>query len=328
MSEKVLITGASGFVGYHLVEAAQARGLEVTAAVRKSSQVDHLRSLNISYVFPDFGNLASLKQELERGQYDYIIHAAGVTKAPTQEAYNRVNADYTVLLAQAAQEANYPVKKMVFMSSLAAVGPLYDDVSRITEGTLPQPVTAYGKSKLLAEERLRGLTLPLIILRPTAVYGPREKDIFILFKTINKGLEPYIGRVQQQLSFIYVKDLAQLTVQALFAEGTSGTYNVSDGKGYDRYELAALTKRFLGKKVLKFHIPMGFVRVMANTLEATYKFSSKTPALNREKLIELTARNWVCDIGKVRRELGFEPAFDLERGMKETIAWYKLEQWL
>jgi UDP-glucose 4-epimerase len=295
MKEKVLITGASGFVGYHLIEEALKNNLDVYAAVRKSSNIEHLKALNIQYTYPNFNSVDDLVAELEQKQYTYIIHAAGITKAKTQADYDKVNATYTHNLALAATKANINLKKLVFLSSLACMGPLPSTEGVITEDRQANPVTAYGKSKLKAEQLLSTVpNLPLITLRPTAVYGPRERDLLIIFKKFAQGLEPYIGRVNQQLSFIYVTDLAQITVKALFSPVTGESFNLSDGQLYNRYQLANYTKLALGRKTLRFHIPLGIIRALAFLLEKAYAKSNAVPALNVEKLNELTAANWAA----------------------------------
>lgn len=327
MKPRVLITGASGFVGYHLIESALSKGLEVYVAVRRSSDVNHLQSYNLNYTYPDFTNAESLETEIRQMEYQYIIHAAGTTKARSADEYNNVNASYTINLAKAIVNCGSQVKKMVFMSSLGAIGPHLNTDAFLNESTLPAPVTAYGKSKLLAEKLLEAFEIPLVILRPTAVYGPREKDIFIILKTIKQGIEPYIGRIPQQLSFIYVKDLANLTVNALFSPAT-GVFNITDGNCYDRYELANITKKFFGNKTLKFHLPYDFVKGLAILLEKGYGYVNKTSVLNKEKLNELTAINWCCDISKAQAELGFSPEYNLEQGLKESLNWYRTNHWL
>ncbi|QNK63766.1 NAD(P)-dependent oxidoreductase [Pedobacter sp. PAMC26386] len=329
MKKRVLITGASGFVGYHLIAAAIASDLEVFAAVRLSSNIKHLQEFDIQYTNPDFNDIDLLKKELEEKQYNYIIHASGITKAKTQEEYNLVNAVFTKNLALAAVAADIKLEKFIFVSSLAALGPLEDLSGLIEDNSPAHPVTNYGASKLLAEQYLAEIKdLPLITIRPTAVYGPREKDIFILLQTINKGLEPHIGSFKQQISFIYVKDLAKIIIGALFSDVTNKQYNVSDGGIYDRYALAEGVKKALHKRTWKFHLPISVVAALAALMERIYKNSADAPTLNKEKMNELTAINWACSIERLKRDLGFQPIYNLENGLLETVNWYKNNKWL
>lgn len=341
MKEKVFITGASGFIGFHLVEAALEAGMEVHAAVRPSSDLTFLKKLQgdlektgkspLTFVNTNFDSRDSLKELLENGGYSYIIHAAGVTKAKKTAVYNKVNADYSLHLAQAAMSANIPLKRFVFLSSLAAIGPLsYAEQQPITEGTLPIPVTDYGKSKLLAEQYLEQVSgLPLTIIRPTAVYGPGEKDLFILFKTLNKGLDAYIGKGPQRLSFVYVKDLVAATMAAMLENQRETTvYNISDGQAYDRYAFADRFREISGKNIFRTHLPLFLVKLTAGFLDFIYGFTSVTPVLNKEKLKELTASNWICSIDAARNSLHYTPQYDLRQGMQETLMWYKENKWL
>ena len=328
MKERVLITGASGFIGYHLIEESLHKGLEVFAAVRPSSKIDHLRSLPIQFTTTDFSDAKALRLDLEAKQYDYVIHAAGTTKAVSEKDYTQINVEFTRNLGLAISTLQLPLKKFIFLSSLAAAGPSPSNHD-ITEHDLERPVTYYGKSKLLAESHLSKIhTLPIIILRPTAVYGPRDRDIFILLKTFAQGLEPYIGRKNQQLSFVYVKDLASVTVDALRSSITGRTYNVADGHRYNRYDLANITKQILRMKTVKVHIPTRIVHTLAFFQEMAGRIQGNMPALNRDKIAELTASNWSCDISNIRKDLGFIPRYSLENGLTETIKWYKDNQWL
>jgi len=327
MRERVLITGASGFVGYHLIEEALNNNLEVYAAVRKSSDIAHLKDFDIKYVYPDFDNIAALTEEFTQNKYNYVIHAAGLTRALTPQGYNRVNVQYTANLAKAAVQSP-SFKKFVFISSLAALGPLNTLTGIITENTHPHPVTAYGQSKLAAEIQLKTIPdLNCIILRPTAVYGPRDKDIFIALKQYAKGLEAYIGTAAQKLSFIYVKDLAKAAIKALYS-GKNQAYNLSDGNFYDRYELADITVSILRVKTRKIHLPVNFVKSIATMSDLIGSLRGKAPVLSREKLHELTAVNWYCATDRAEHDLGFYPQYDLAAGLQETISWYKANNWL
>jgi UDP-glucose 4-epimerase len=328
MKERVLITGASGFVGYHLIEEALKNNLEVFAAVRKSSKTDHLKHFDIQYTYPDFTDVAALKKELTEKKYDYIIHAAGITKARSKKEYELVNAGYTHNLALASLQSGIKLKKLVLISSLAAIGPLNSLTGIITAETTPRPVTAYGTSKLHAEENLKAFSsLNYTILRPTGVYGPRDRDIFIFFKQLAKGIEPYIGNMQQKFSFIYVTDVAKAAIKALHA-GNKKAYNLSDGNFYDRYELGNLAKEVLNLKTVKFHLPVNFVKLIATIAEKYSSLSNKASTLNVEKLNELMAVNWHCDIEDAKADLGFYPGYNLKAGVRETLDWYKQHKWL
>ena len=322
MSDRVLITGASGFLGYHLLLSALQQNLEVFAAVRKNSKIDHLKELPIKYLFLDYDDVDSMTTLLAENKINYIIHAAGVTKAVKQKTYNDINSTYSVNLAKAALALGSTFRKMVFISSLASIGPLNDFENNITEQTVPTPVTAYGRSKLLAENELAKIRIPLIVLRPTAVYGPRDKDIFIMLKTVSKGFDPYIGKILQQLSFVHVSDVANVAVQSLFVINT-GAYNITDGNCYSRYQFADIVKVILNKKAIRFHIPMPIIKALAYFLESFNSLINKPAVISREKLFELAATNWICDISKAKNELNYIPKYNLESGLKDSIIWYQ-----
>nr|WP_294945119.1 NAD(P)-dependent oxidoreductase [uncultured Mucilaginibacter sp.] len=326
MKERVLITGASGFVGYHLIEEALKNNFEVYAAIRKSSGVSHLKKFNIQYTHLKFNDVASLTQEIQEKRYDYIIHAAGVVAARSQKEFRVVNVEFTQNLARAAGESG--VKKIVFISSLAALGPLKTLNGTITETTHATPITAYGKSKLLAEQKVAAqLALNYTILRPTAVYGPRDGRLFIFIKQIAKGLEPYVGNIEQKLSFVYAKDLASVCVKALYAPHRTA-YNISDGNFYGRFELADAAKEILKVRTFKFHLPVKFAKIVAAMKGKISSLRGKPPVINLDKIAELTATNWNCSIEHAKADLGFYPSYNLHAGIAETLAWYKENKWL
>ena len=324
MKKKVLITGASGFVGYHLVQEALANDLEVVAAVRPSSKVDHLQSLPISFSTLDYTNVQKLAGDLKEKSYHYIIHAAGLTKAGSRQEYDKVNAVFTRNMALAVKEAGIALEKFVLISSLAALGPARPDQPCQPAG----PLTAYGHSKLLAEQYLEQVDIPQIILRPTAVYGPRERDIFLMLKAINRGFELYIGRFEQQLSFIHVSDLSAVAIKSLASPISNRSYVLSDGLSYDRYTLGNITREALGKKTIRLHLPVGFTKLTVSAVETLFSLAGKIPTVNREKLNELTAANWFYGIDEAKRDLGFEPRYNLQEGIQQTLRWYKQERWI
>ena len=154
-----------------------------------------------------------------------------------------------------------------------------------------------------------------------------DRDIFIFFKQLSKGIEPYIGKKAQKLSLIYVTDLAKASIKALYA-GNQKTYNLSDGNFYDRYALADITKQVLSLKTLKLHLPVTFVKLIAKVSEKVSSLKNKASVLNVEKLNELMAVNWSCDIERAKGDLGFHPKYDLKAGVTETLKWYKANKWL
>ena len=330
MIEKILITGASGFVGYHLTRAAKEAGMEVHAAVRKSSDVSEIRSVVDKFVYPDFADEASIKALLESENYNYVVHAAAMTRAKREEDLDKVNVGYTKNLASACFSLKNPIRRFVFVSSLAAIGPVPYASNLIDECNPYCPVTAYGRSKSKAELALSEFDdQPVTILRPTAVYGPREKDIFILFKTMNGGMDAYVGKSPQKLSFIYVTDLVQAILNACrFDQGGKNSYNLSDGHIYDRYEMAKIFKEFTQKKMIRMHIPLGIVKAVAVIFERVYKNSKTIPVLYPERLNELTAENWGCDISLAQSQIQYQPKYNLKAGLMEALAWYKENKWL
>ena len=328
MKDKVLITGASGFLGYHLIQTAIAANFEVFAAVRKNSNIEHLNEFPLKYLYLNYEDPEQMSRLIAENKIDFIIHSAGVTKAIRQEVYDQVNAGYTINLAKAAENSGGICKKIVFISSLAAVGPLNDGQQKITEQTHPRPVTAYGRSKLLAENQLASISIPTTILRPTAIYGPRDKDIFIMLKTISNGMDPYIGKIVQELSFVHAEDVALAAVQSLTIKNALGIYHITDGNSYNRYEFSDISKSILNRKAFRFHIPMPLVKSLAFFLEKVNGWLNKPSVISREKLHELAAINWICDITKANKDLNFIPKYNLQTGLEDTISWYKKNKWL
>lgn len=327
MSNRVLVTGGSGFVAFHVINELLQQGYAVYASIRGNSNVAHLNGLNVTFVQLNFQDPEQIKTVLAEHGINYIIHAAGTTAALNQDIYNTVNAVYTKNLCEAVASLGEQVQKFVFVSSLASIGPSIDSKD-IDELQSPLPVTMYGRSKKLAEEFLATFSnIKWLIFRPTAVYGPRDKDIFIMLKTFTNGFEPYIGKSQQQLSFIYVKDLARLLVDSLKQEKIHQAYNISDGNDYGRYELASLTSALINKKLRRLHLPMPLVKVIARVCDVYGKVASKTPALNTDKLAELTA-SWKCSAALAQKELGFRPQYNLKSGLEESIKWYKDNKWI
>lgn len=326
MRERVLITGANGFIGYHIVEEALKNNLDVYVALPKNSNIQHLQNLNIQIIHLKFNDPKSLSEAIRKNNYDYIIHAAEVAYTNSQFVYSHVNTIQTVNLAKAAVGQ---VKKFIFMSSLAAAGPLKTLNGIITEAKDARPVSNYGKSKLIAEQQLAKIPgLNYTILRAADVYGPYNKGLILTtIKKLMAGKEYYSGKEKQKLSFVYVKDLANAAVKAIYG-GHFGTYNIADGNFYDQYEMTGIVKDILNLHTAKFHLPVSFVKIFAWIKEKVGYLNNKIPSLTTDRLKDYTAVNWACSIEQAKQELGFYPLYNLDSGMEETIKWYKANNWL
>jgi nucleoside-diphosphate-sugar epimerase len=333
--ETLLITGASGFIGSFLAEEGLRRKYRVYAGIRKSSSKQYLRDPEIRFLEFDFSTVDRIAETLNRCKeenirFHYIVHNAGVTKSNKKEDFYRVNFLFTKNFIEALRQTGMIPEKFIFISSLAAYGP-GDPVTMepVKLSDEPHPIELYGKSKLEAEKYIRSLEqFPWLILRPTGVYGPREKDYFVFFKTINNRLETYIGSNPQFLTFIYVKDLCRAVLDALESTLVRKAYFVSDGNIYDTETFAAITKRLLGKKTVKLRVPEGIVKWLAFGLEKVYSTWGSIPTLNTDKFNVLKSSNWKCEVQPFFDDLDFHPEYDLEKGVRETLEWYKSEGWL
>lgn len=328
--KKILITGASGFIGSFIVEKALELGFDTYAGIRSSSSKQYLKDERIKFVDLNLSDKESLKQEFNNQKFDYIVHAAGLTKAQQKIDFEKVNFIATRNLVDALIESNSIPEKFIFVSSMAAHGPGNDnDTIPVKCSDRAHPDTLYGISKLNAENYINSLkAFPQITLRPTGVYGPREKDYFVFFKTINDGIEPYIGLKEQYLTFIYVRDFVDVVFKAINSPIIGKTYFVADGKGYTAKEFADITKRILNKKTFKLYVPLVIVKFIAVLLETVNGWFGKVPTLNRDKYNVLKARNWLCDISELENDFNFKAKYYLEDGVKEATDWYKKEKWL
>lgn len=334
--KKIIITGASGFIGSFLVEKALSLGYQTWAGVRQSSSREYLKDNNILFLDLNFRDKEKLTEQLRDfkklfGSIDYIVHNAGVTKCLNPDDFDKINFQYTANFIDALKEADCVPEKFVLMSSLSSFG--IGDETNYTPIKLtdtPHPNTAYGISKLKAEQYLQNTTdFPYIILRPTGVYGPREKDYYLMLKTVKSGLDVGAGFQPQHLTFIYVKDLVDTVFSALESPVKNKDYFVADGDVYTDKEYTSLVKTVLEKKhVLRIKVPLTILKIVSAIAEDISKITKKPSTLNRDKYKIMKQRNWVCDIEPLKSDLGFEARYNLKKGLEESVKWYKDNGWL
>ncbi len=332
MKQKLLVTGASGFIGSFIVEEGLKRDFEVWAAIRRSSSRAFLTDNRIHFIELDFSSEERLKEQLKVHSFDYVVHAAGVTKSLHKEDFFRINTEGTKNLVRVLLELQMPIKRFVYISSLSIMGAIHEDqpYKEICESDQAQPNTAYGKSKIKAEQWLDTQPdLPYIILRPTGVYGPRERDYFMMAKSIKAHTDFAVGFKQQDITFVYVTDVVQAVFLALEKGKTGRRYFLSDGEVYLSSTFSNLIRKELGNPWwIRITAPLWLLRIITFCGECIGHITGKVTALNNDKYNIMKQRNWRCDIKPAQQELGFKPRVKLEEGVHRSIQWYLENKWL
>ncbi|MBI5537063.1 MAG: NAD(P)-dependent oxidoreductase [Deltaproteobacteria bacterium] len=326
---KVLVTGASGFLGSHVAEQLAKQGHEVRAMVRKTSDTKFLRVLpNVVLVEGAVEDrdacLAAAKD------IDAVVHSAGLVKARTPAEFHLTNVVGTQNMLDAALAQGDAIKRFVLVSSLTARAPSPDG-SPLPLDAEPRPLTAYGRSKLEAERLALRLKdkLHITVVRPTGIYGPRDREMMQLFQYAAMRVLPYMGDPQGKLTLIHGEDCARAIVLCLTAEIPSGRgYDIDDGAIYTRAELAEGLEGAMQKKAwVSFPIPDKIIYGVGLLSETYGRIANKAVMLKREKVTELL-QQWVGDSAPARKELGFEARYRWSDGAKLTAAWYKENGWL
>jgi nucleoside-diphosphate-sugar epimerase len=330
---KILITGASGFIGSFIVEEALRKGFDTWAAVRKSSSKEYLKDERINFIELNLSSKAQLIEQLRGHDFDYVVHAAGVTKCLNKQDFHRINTEGTKNIIDAILELQMPLKRFVFVSSLSIFGAIKEQqpYDEIRETDIPQPNTEYGRSKLAAEKYLESLgsRVPYIILRPTGVYGPREKDYFMMAKSIKQHSDFAVGYKRQDITFVYVSDVVQAIFLALDKGENGRKYFLSDGEVYQSTTFSDLIHEELGRPWwIRITAPVWVLRIITFCGEYIGKMTGKVTALNNDKFNILRQRNWRCDIQPAIDELGYKPTVKLAEGVRRSIKWYKEQGWL
>ena len=325
---RILVTGATGFIGSFIVEEALNKGMEVWAAMRKTSSLEYLRDSRIHRIELNLSSEDDLKNQLKDHPFDYVVHAAGVTKCIHQEDFYRINTEGTKNLVNAIRTLKMPLKRFVYLSSLSIFGPIREQqpYQEITEADTPQPNTAYGKSKLLAEQFLDGINESL---KADEEPFPYVKDYFLMAKSIKGHSDFSVGYKQQDITFVYVQDVVQAVFLAIDYGKTGRKYFLSDGQVYQSSTFSNLIRQELGRPWwIRIKAPIWILRVVTFFGEHIGRMTGKITALNNDKYHILKQRNWRCDIQPAIDELGYHPEYPLELGVPLTIRWYKENKWL
>lgn len=336
---RILITGASGFIGSFIVEEALRQGMETWAAVRGSSSKQFLQDERIHFIELNLDSQQQLQQQLQGHTFDYVVHAAGVTKCLNSADFYRINTKGTKNLVRALIALHMPLKRFVYLSSLSIFGAIREKqpYEEIRETDTPHPNTDYGKSKLEAERwmneslemRMPDNIFPYVILRPTGVYGPRERDYFLMAKSIKQHSDFAVGYRQQDITFVYVQDVVQAVFLACDHGQTGRSYFLSDGEVYQSSTFSNLIRQELGNPWwIRITAPIWVLRIVTWVGDKIGHITGKISALNNDKYHILKQRNWRCDIEPARKELGYNPEYNLKRGVPLTIKWYKENGWL
>ena len=323
----ILITGASGFIGSHLAEKLLAMGSEVHCQVRKSSDLKwldtnrvHLHNLDFRRPDTDWSFLAEI---------DTVFHCAGLTKARNRQDYFLVNSESCRPFYEALKQYGKNLKAVVHLSSLAAVGPA-EPGQIIDEKSPCNPITYYGQSKLSGEQIALEFAsdLPIYIIRPPVVYGPREKNFFLYLKSIRRGWCIRIGKMERHLSLIHVHDLVAAMINMVDAESSQDNgYLVTDGNNYPWDDVAKLAMQSLKVKARVFTLSEKNLKRAAMLSEAVAGLMQHTPLLDRQRVLDICQSSWVASPQKFFDQLGFVAQYDLARGLPHTLEWYQQQNW-
>ncbi len=323
----ILITGANGFVGTRLCHQFLKEGFAVIAGVRTTSDLTSLESLNVRYRYGDVTQPDTLPDMVR--DVDYIIHNAGITKAKNKQTFFDINESGTASLFKAIAQYNASVKKVIYISSLAAAGPSKEGVPLI-EDCAPHPITTYGRSKLAGEQVALAFSsrIPVVSIRPPGIYGPGDKEIFGFFEAVHKGIRPLFGDLNRRLNIVHVDDLTHGVFLAVTKDTQSGAiYFIAEKESYSMAQLVSLLQEACGRKGLPLRLPAPLFRAVAAISELAFKAVRATPMLTRGKAAELLEW-WEVSTEKARRELGFESRIPFAQGARETYDWYLRMEWL
>ncbi len=321
---RALVTGATGFVGSHLVEALRRKGSEVTVLARSASKAEALASRGIRVIAGDLHDLGALNRAVEG--HDVVFHVAGAVAARNEAEFLRCNRDGTANLVAACTRAGRP--RFVLVSSLAAAGPA-EPGRPLLGSESPRPVTAYGRSKLAAERVVTGGGLPWTIVRPPTVYGPRDREVLKVFRLARLGVAPVFGSGRQELSAVHGADLAEALVAAGASESTARKiYHACHPEIVTSAEFVRAIAAAMGRRVAVVGVSRPLGRALLAVTEAGARLTGRPTILTTDKANEFFQAAWTGDPAPLIRDTGWRPVHDLRSGLADTYQWYRSAGWL
>lgn len=326
---RILVTGASGFAGYHVVAALHTAGFAVRCLVRTHSRLDLIDAFGPELARGDVTQPETLPPAVR--DVDAVVHCAGLTRARRPTGFFAVNAEGTQNLCDACADTGGRVQQLIMIGSLAALGPATGPDAPVTEDEPPHPVGPYGESKLAGQQIAASFRnrFPVTILLPPALYGPADIDFLTYFRLIKHGLMLLVGRQTRSLSLLHAEDLARAVVLCLQNSASrQKDYLLEDGSSHTWDEVATTMSRVMDRKPITIRLPEGLVRAVAQLGGWWGAVSRRPPVVNPDRMQEFLHPHWVCRGRRIRDDLGFAPQFDLTAGFRQTHDWYVSHGWL
>ncbi|MBI2982239.1 MAG: NAD-dependent epimerase/dehydratase family protein [Deltaproteobacteria bacterium] len=326
---RAFVTGATGFLGSHLVDRLLGQGDEVHALARRTSNLRWLQGKKVQIHYGDvLGDLHGIEEGLKG--VDLCFHVAGIIRAPRREIYFQINAEGTRNLFETILKVNPKIKKIVVVTSLAAHGPSRDG-RPMNEEDPCRPITDYGESKW-EEERVALQykdRLPITMIRPPAIYGPRDEQILKYFQMVKRRVVIIPGRSPQRLNMAHAQDVVTgMLLAAESSRSTGETFFIGDSRDYEWGEVADLVGRTFGKRLFRIRIPISLLYLIGCFGEIVTRLTGRSVPFGMTNMKNFAQKNWTLDISKARKILGYEPAYSLEKGIAETANWYRENGWV